>query len=563
MSVENLKPISKKSELFDPLTSEPPDPAMFAQLPASLKEKLLFDPMVFDLPEQTGRANVENIASPTHQCSEHTISESTSSDTTSVEFGIGAMCKVLQALRQVFGPDEQQIGRAELSTQPEPVIQGEILSEKTKRYAPKPMELARKLTKMVRFASCNGQLYIYDKGRGFYTPVMRDEVQTIIIAMLESELEIRGTASQLREVYEFIKHDPHIRVTARPPEHLLCFANGILDTITGEFIRGKNPQHFFTWRLAIDFDPSQQACPVFDSFITQITGGDFLLAERLMQSMAYLLLPSKKMRDIILFQGVGGSGKSVLANLIASFFDQDKVASLAANQLQERFAPFQLVGKRLNLCMDLPKGKLTSESVAFLKLISGDDSVKVEPKGENGWFTHLECRFLFGSNHQFAPAEEDGALTDRVRLIPFRFAVSHEERDYALFEKLKFERSAIFNRLLQAFCRLRANNFIFPGEDIYGIEHACIETDGPIGNFILDCCELVPDAVTPTSEFYLAYCKYCRAHGASFNGKIQPFSRMFNAALPEKGVELIKCRIEGDSRNCYKGIRLIENREER
>lgn len=563
MSIENLEPISKKSELFDPLTSEPPDPAMFAQLPASLKEKLLFNPMVFDLPEQTGRANVENIASPTHQCSEHTISESTSSDTASVEFGIGAMCKVLQALRQVFGAGELQIGHAELSVQPERVLQAEILPEKSKKYAPKPLELAQKLTKMVRFASYDGQLYTFDASRGYYKPVTRDDVQRIIMALLEHELEIRGTASQLREIYEFIRHDPRVQVFVRPPEQLLCFANGVFDTVSGEFIEGMNPQFFFTWRLAINFDPLQQVCPVFDGLVAHVTGGDPLLAERLLQAIAYLLLPSKRMRDVILFQGTPGSGKSVLANMIASFFDPESVTSLAANQMSERFAPYQLLGKRLNLCMDLPRGKLTADSVGFLKRVTGGDAVTVEPKGVDGWSVHLECRFLFGSNHQFAPADEDGALTERVRLIPFRYSVPPENRDHGLLDKLLLERPAIFNRLLQAFCRLRANNFIFPGEDIYGIEHACIETDGPIGNFILDCCELVPDAVTPTSEFYLAYCKYCRAHGASFNGKIQPFSRMFNAALPEKGVELIKCRIEGDSRNCYKGIRLIENREER
>lgn len=298
MSIDDVKFFPENNELLDPLVYEAPDPNMLARLPASISEDRLIDPLVYDLPEKNSQPSnqmgmpVEEPPVPQHN--EGVVLESARPETTTVEYGIDAMCKALQELRRVFSPDELQTGRAELSAQPETVVQGEILLEKTKRRAPKPMELARKLTKMVRFASCDGQLYIYDEGRGFYTPIMRDDVQAIIVAMLESELEIRGTASQLRDVYEFIKHDPHIRVTTRPPDHLLCFANGILDTITGEFVRGQNPQHFFTWRLAIDFNPSQHACHVFDSFIEQITGGDYLLSERLMQSIAYLLLPSNR-----------------------------------------------------------------------------------------------------------------------------------------------------------------------------------------------------------------------------------------------------------------------------
>lgn len=549
---------------IEPMTTKPPN---LSRVPVWMLDRLLMDPLVYDLPaensqssNQMGRSVEEDPAGLVHQHNEGVVLEPALPETTAVEYGIDAMCKALQALRQVFGSDELQNGRAELSEQRDTVLRAEVLPQKSKKYAPKPLELAKKLIQMTRFASYEGQLYTFNVSQGYYKPVMRDDVYRIIMALLEKDLEIRGTAGQLREIYEFIKHDPYIRVASRPPEHLLCFANGILDTITGEFVRGQNPQYFFTWRMVIDFDPSQQACPVFDSLVTHVTGGDPLLAERLLETMAYLLLPSKKMRDIILFQGVAGSGKSVLANLIASFYDPDKVASLAVNQLQDRFAPFQLVGKRLNLCLDLPNGKLTGDAVAFLKAVSGEDLVKIEPKGENGWCTRLECRFLFGSNHSFAPSDKDGGLTDRVRLVPFRFAVSHEARDYALLEKLKLERPAILNRLLQVFCRLRANNFVFAGEDQYGIEHAGIEAGGLYGEFILDCCELVSDAITPTSDLCFAYSQYCRARGIVFSGNTQKFSRQFNAVLPER-VKLVKVRIDGVPRNCYEGIKLLRSEE--
>ena len=482
--------------------------------------------------------------------------EKKATDTDETKMEQPAVPAFVQALHEI-----QQLERSG-ALPSESIIQSEVLPAQ-KQHAPKPMDLAEKLVGMLHFAVWEGQLYLYDERAGYYVAVVRDRVKTLMLRFLETELRVKGTAQQLKDIYEFVRLDPRLEAVSKPLEHLLCFPNGILDLKNKTFSYGQNANYFFTWRLNVPFDPNQTSCPLFDRVLHQMAGGDGILITRILEAMAYLLIPSNHLKHIILFQGVSDSGKSLLANLIASFLDEDTVAHVSATQMQTRFATVHLVGRRLNSCMDLPGGRLNTEAVAFLKQVTGGDKVYVEAKGQDGWSTRLDCRFLFGTNHAFVPAGGDSAFTRRVRLIPFRYAVPPEQVDIHLLERLMVERPAILNRLLMVHEELCRRNFVFTGESIYGMPDLGSYTDQsvPVARFIEECCSLEPGCVTPVRDLFDAYTAFCREHGISGGDNTQLFSRTLNTLTPDNVINK-KVRIEGTPMNCYEGIKLLSSEEE-
>ena len=424
--------------------------------------------------------------------------------------------------------------------------------------APKPMDMAERLVQMERFAIFERSLYIYDRAKGIYSLIDRDDTQGIIINRLAEDLRVRGTASQVRDIYEFLRLDKRLEVAGRPPKHLLAFTNGVLDLKTGEFTLGHSPDVFLTWRLEIPFMPEKKDCPRFQAVLQHISGGNPIFIARVLEAMAYLLIPAAFTKGIILFQGLSGTGKSVIGRLIGRFLDSSIVSRVAVNQFDQRFPASTLQGRCLNISMDLPGGKIGANAVALLKQVTGGDEVFVESKGVDGHSAHLDCRFLFGTNHAFAPTIRDEAFMDRIILVPFRYPIPPAEVDPEIDNKLLPERAAIFNLLLEAFYRLQRNHYQFTGEDIYGIRVAGLgdsEADPMLTAFIRERCCLDSNAKITSSELFEAYGRFLADRGLPCTENTQQFSRKFNIATPPS-VYPKKVRINGPSTNCYVGIRL-------
>ena len=430
--------------------------------------------------------------------------------------------------------------------------------------SPTPMDMEEKLIRLERFAIYERNLHHYSEEKGVYEKIDRDAAKAIIRNRLKEDLRVRGTANQIQEVYEFLRLDERLKVNSAPPKHLLAFTNGVLNLRTGVFTAGHSPDLFLTWRLEIPYQAGNHSCPIFDSVVQQISGGDPVFIARVFEVLGYLLVPSSFMKGIVLFQGLSGAGKSVLSRLIATYFDPSIIAHIAVALFENRFAPATLEGCRLSSSMDLPGGKIKAEAIAMLKQITGGDAIFVETKGVDGHSAHLDCRFLFGTNHAFVPAVHDEAFIDRIILLPFRFAVPTEMVDQDLDDKLLPERSAIFNLALEAFYRLQRNHFQFTGEERYGIRTAGIgnsEADPMMALFLEECCVLDPVGQVPSSTLFDAYNAYLASHGQSFAGTSQQFSRVFNEATPPTVVPK-KIRINSKPTNCYVGVKLKEESHE-
>lgn len=68
------------------------------------------------------------------------------------------------------------------------------------------------------------------------------------------------------------------------------------------------------------------ACPRFEQYLQEISGGNECLIARFWEAIGYALVPDNRAKRFFLLQKMGDTGKSVLGSLLGSFFDKDAVS---------------------------------------------------------------------------------------------------------------------------------------------------------------------------------------------------------------------------------------------
>ena len=427
-----------------------------------------------------------------------------------------------------------------------------------KHDKPTDLEMARILLHRRHLRVRNGSVYLYN-GK-FYRKLTDDQLKTLILEVLREELEVDGSSRQMASVAAAIVAEPTIEISEeRIPKGGLCLKNCVMD-IDSMACGNHSPKYFFTIQLQVDYQ-GPQPTPVMDQFIQQITGGDPILGQRIWEMIGYCLVPQdNRAKRIVLFQGLGNTGKSVLGSLLASFYEESAVGSVDAFRIGDRFSLSALATKALNISMDLPNSALNDQSVGVLKQISGNDLVQVEEKYRTPYAARIGCKMIFGTNHQLRTSSFDAAFLRRILLIPFNYPVPRHAQDPDLVEKLKREKAGILFRAMYAYHQLRINNYAFAGDDRYDLLNTTqageqvIYQDALIELFI-ERHIVAAVSFVPTEELHMFYLSE-NPNGLSDR---QKFSARFKQLAAKKGLVAVnkKKRVNGEPANGYEGIALV------
>lgn len=225
---------------------------------------------------------------------------------------------------------------------------------------------------------------------------------------------------------DLLKKNPRIcaNQTTEGPDRVL-FLNGVYNLQNHAFTP-MAPYDFFTSYLPFEYRPELEIYPYFEWFIASVSGGDAAVQQLIWEVLGYILSFDMTAKAFFVLQGVGDSGKSVFGNLVSSFFNPEALAHLDIYRFKDRFSTSALRGKRLNICMDLPRAKISREAIGTIKMLTGDDTITIEEKFRQSESYKPTCKLLFGSNFPLMPADNDPAFRARLITIPFRYAVPKE-----------------------------------------------------------------------------------------------------------------------------------------
>lgn len=332
----------------------------------------------------------------------------------------------------------------------------------------KPFDLARYVAENVQLKHCNGRMYIWNNG--CYHLMTEFDTENLIMQYCTEVIYRIGSPGIVKQVANALSLIPKIQ--CRDDEvnaDLIPFQNGFLDISRMVFLPPQ-PDIFITHSLTVDFQQGNFNCPRFMGFLDTATGGDISLKMRILEIIGYLLSSHNDAKKFFVFIGVGDSGKSLLANLIVSFFTKESIFSAKMNDFGQRFTMGYMNGSQLCVFADMPNTLISANAVGNIKAITGGDTLFGERKNSSPELLRKTTRLLFSTNHEIRTAEPDKQFMDRCCIVPFMVSVPTEQQNPMLLSEMTMERSAIANLAIDAYVRMRmrcmGKGVKFTGEEI-------------------------------------------------------------------------------------------------
>ncbi len=337
------------------------------------------------------------------------------------------------------------------------------------KKTPTPFSVAQELGTRLLLVFRAGEAFIYSPEYSIYLHISRDEVLGLVYRHARFAIEMDGRPSYAESVVKCLYGDDRFRIEEFCRTGVVAMKNALI-SFSSLKVSPPSPQVLTSIGLDANWAPGA-ACPLFDRFLNSACCGDKVLVERVWQVMGYILARDTSAKRIFVLSGPSNSGKSLLVNLLASFFvpQSRAVVTRSINELSRRFRRASLKDAALCLVPDMPNVPVAEPVVGVLKSLSGGDIVDDDVKYQNGVQFTFQGNLLLTSNHELVLAEDDPALQSRFLRLPFMHSVPVSDQDRDLLQKLKCEVDAIATRALLSYRVLRDNGYVFEGD----YEHDC------------------------------------------------------------------------------------------
>ena len=192
----------------------------------------------------------------------------------------------------------------------------------------------------------------------------------------------------------------------------------------GDLTGVHTPDLFSVNELEFDWDPAA-SCPKWDAFLAEVLPEE---AHRATMSewFGYCLIPSQDYQAIMIFQGEGANGKSIIQSVLRRLVGVKNCSAVALDDLHRPHATSPLVGKLVNWAGEW--GFIDKEAVSILKRISGGDSIMIDPKYKPRFEMRLPTRFCISTNEAPRLQDRSDAIWRRLLTVPFKVQIDPERQ---------------------------------------------------------------------------------------------------------------------------------------
>ena len=291
------------------------------------------------------------------------------------------------------------------------------------------------------------------------------------------------------------------------------FDNGVLH-IAENKLTPPDKDMGFTYKLPFEYDASA-TCPRFDQFMTEVVSADNAKIILEFFGMAAAGEPNNKFEKALFLSGTGSNGKSVLMFLMQHLFGKENVTSVGMSDLADAERRTLLQHKLINIVTEEKEKSFLNNTDTFKAVISGESmharvlykgSVTIKPN----------CKQVFSFNNLPVTDDTSRGFFRRCMVIEFNRTFTNETIDVNLLDKLKAESSGIWNRLIEAYKRLKANGDKFTASEELdrAAEEFFLESD-TVRKFLVDYVERTGDEsdAVKTYDLYQLFKNKCECTG--------------------------------------------------
>lgn len=262
------------------------------------------------------------------------------------------------------------------------------------------------------------------------------------------------SSNKMRSEFKEVVTTTHIKPSEFFTETIsgrMNFQNGIYDRSTNT-LSPHSPDIGFRYCLPYNFDPEAKS-PLFEKFLSEITGQDGKLQSILLEFMGYAFSNDDCwLAKALILTGEGSNGKSTFLNVMKELAGKDNYSALNMGEIKSEVNRQLMDGKLFNLAEETPKNAL-ADSANFKNLITGGE-MQVKALYKQPYSITNKTKLIFATNQLPQTDDTSKAFFRRLCIVPFNQVFEKEKRDPHLIGKLKAELPGIFNLVMRGYSRV-------------------------------------------------------------------------------------------------------------
>jgi P4 family phage/plasmid primase-like protien len=472
-----------------------------------------------------------------------------------------ATARLRKLAAKVIGITETELKKAIMAEQSNAHLDGANGHQSAPPLKSVELELVERLIRNLPPIKTRGEdWFVYEDG--IWTLRQRHHYEPDALEIIESKSRTEKLASAvLRHIQGKcqVKESPFCGAYKFDGNDILiAVANGVLRIspgTTGPGLESFAPDHHFTQKLAVQFDP-EATCTAFSKALIQNLPDP--LDRRLFGLFcASTFVPDCRWEAALCCFGETGSGKSTLFEGIESMFGKGPCQALSLTQLcdPESYNAHELEFAMLNFSTELNALELTSDR--FKQLVSGE-TVSVRPIYRAPFYIKPTCKYAFLTNH--LPRFKDGSGAELRRLRFLKFAHVPEEKDLQLKKRVAAEGSGILNLIIKIIAKLLVLGNIPQGSAMSedSMQRFRIAND-PVRSFVDTECTLTRESSENKDALKARFEKFAEHHGLSVKTTFIFFPQLYER-FP---VEPARPRTSDGREHRVNGIELVPVTESR
>lgn len=265
-----------------------------------------------------------------------------------------------------------------------------------------------------------------------------------------------------------------------------------------------------------DYKENDKSTRYYDKLKYDATGGDKESMDMFDYALAYLLLPNRTGKCLIVMANARDSGKSVLGEFIGKLIEGNRTITIDPEHLSGRFAYGRAVNAILYSCLEMSTRKLSIAEVRELKKITGDTMLRSEQKYEREQNVRIRFKLLLATNTGLIldSSVQDEAFFRRVIVLPFIKSTPLDSLISDMPKRLEKEKDYIISKAVRKFGKIIQDDggIVFPESQISRELKESWANVGHYWDIFIDKClittGLEEDAV-PKEDIYEAYRFFC------------------------------------------------------
>jgi putative DNA primase/helicase len=353
---------------------------------------------------------------------------------------------------------------------------------------------------------------------------------------LEAMIALAASQEQIAVKLDQLDSDPY----------LLACGNGTLDLRTGE-LREPQPDDLITLGTDVNYVPDAPR-ERWERFLREVFDNDLDLIAWIKRAYGSCATGDTRDRALFIEFGPRFNGKSTankaIQRVLGDFAYSAPIRVVMRSKQSE--IPNEIAAlarKRFVVVSETADGQRLDES--RVKMLTGNDRIPARALYREWFEFEPEYKLVLYTNFRPRVDGSDGAVWDRIRLVPFTVSFEHGE-DKNLGAKLASEAEGVLAWLVEGCLEWQDSGLGTCDAVELATREYRAESD-TIGRFVDECCDLDPGLRVACKELRAALTDFCAENDAE-----APLATTLGRWLAERGVR--QTRI--GQRRMYKGIGL-------